>query len=139
MAMLEVAKQKYLEEYKGKLKSITFIQNDASALDFPSNSFDTVIDTFGLCACTDPTSVIEEMARVCKPGGNLIFIEHGRGHYDWFNLLIDKEAPTHAKNWGCWWNRSIDTLLRASVDVVVEKRFHLGTSYFVIANKKQSL
>jgi len=42
---------------------------DAHALPFPDNSFDTVVDTFGLCSIEDPVKAVQEMQRVCKPEG----------------------------------------------------------------------
>ena len=41
-------------------------------------SFDTVVDTFGLCSVEDPRRALEEMAAACKPNGKIILIEHGR-------------------------------------------------------------
>ena len=45
---------------------------------FAPRSFDTVVDTFGLCSVEDPKRALEEMAAACKPGGKIILIEHGR-------------------------------------------------------------
>ena len=35
---------------------------------FESGSFDTVVDTFGLCSYEDPVAALREMARVCRRG-----------------------------------------------------------------------
>ena len=43
---------------------------DAARLaQFSDDSFDTVVDTFGLCSFDDPVAVLKEMQRVCKPDG----------------------------------------------------------------------
>ena len=49
---------------------------DAQALDFPDFSFDTVLCTLGLCAIPDEHRAITEMARVLRPGGRLVLVDH---------------------------------------------------------------
>ena len=49
---------------------------DAQALDFPDGSFDTVLCTLGLCAIPDERRAIAEMARVLRPGGRLVLVDH---------------------------------------------------------------
>ena len=48
-----------------------FEQGDALKLPFPADSFDFVFTRYLLCHITDPIAVLEEMKRVCKPGGIL--------------------------------------------------------------------
>ena len=50
----------------------------AEALPFPDRSFDTVISTLVLCTVPDQGSALEEIRRVLRPGGRLLFIEHVR-------------------------------------------------------------
>lgn len=49
----------------------------AEALPFADASFDTVLTTFTLCSVQDPVAVMGEMRRVLKPGGSILFLEHG--------------------------------------------------------------
>jgi ubiquinone/menaquinone biosynthesis C-methylase UbiE len=49
---------------------------DAQRLDFPDSSFDTVLCTLGLCAIPDDRQAIGEMARVLRPGGRLLLVDH---------------------------------------------------------------
>jgi ubiquinone/menaquinone biosynthesis C-methylase UbiE len=49
---------------------------DAQALEFPDNSFDTVICTFSLCSIPDDGKAVAEAKRVLRPGGQLILLEH---------------------------------------------------------------
>jgi ubiquinone/menaquinone biosynthesis C-methylase UbiE len=51
-------------------------QGDAQALDFPDESFDTVLCALGLCAIPDDHRAVTEMARVLRPGGRLLLIDH---------------------------------------------------------------
>ncbi|WP_372939499.1 class I SAM-dependent methyltransferase [Mycolicibacterium sp.] len=56
----------------------TLQQADAHHLPFDDASFDTVVCTFGLCAIPDHTQALNEMARVLRPGGKLILVDHIR-------------------------------------------------------------
>ncbi len=49
----------------------------AEALPFPDASFDTVLTTFTLCSVSDPAQALAEARRVLRPGGQLLFLEHG--------------------------------------------------------------
>ena len=48
------------------------------AIPFADASFDCTVCTFTLCSVDDPQAVMHEMRRVLRPGGTLLFLEHGR-------------------------------------------------------------
>ncbi len=50
----------------------------AEALPFPDGSFDTVVSTLVLCTVPDQRAALDEIRRVLRPGGRLLFIEHVR-------------------------------------------------------------
>ena len=49
----------------------------AERLPLESSTFDCVVCTYTLCTVTDPLAALGEMRRVLKPGGKLLFAEHG--------------------------------------------------------------
>lgn len=101
----------------------------AENIPFPDNSFDTVVDIFGLCSYDDPVKALMEMSRVCKPDGEIILLEHGKGTWSKINMQLDKWAPRHAKTWGCWWNRDHRRYLRlAGLKVTSKEIKHFGTT-----------
>lgn len=52
-------------------------QLTAERLPLDSASFDCVVCTYTLCSVTDPIAALAEMRRVLRPGGRLLFAEHG--------------------------------------------------------------
>lgn len=52
-------------------------EGTAEALPFDNASFDTVVCTFTLCSVHSPAAALAEARRVLKPGGRLLFCEHG--------------------------------------------------------------
>ena len=51
-------------------------QMDARQLDFPDCHFDTVVAMYLVSVVPEPGRVVEEMARVCKPGGEVLIVNH---------------------------------------------------------------
>jgi len=51
---------------------------DAQALEFPDESFDTVVITLALCTIPDHRQAVREAHRVLRPGGRLLLLEHVR-------------------------------------------------------------
>jgi ubiquinone/menaquinone biosynthesis C-methylase UbiE len=49
----------------------------ADDLPFPDDSFDTVVATLVLCTVPDVEATLAEVRRVLRPGGQLLFLEHG--------------------------------------------------------------
>ncbi len=58
-------------------KSIEFLETGAESIPLPDNSVDTVVITFVLCTIPDWEGALRETKRVLKPGGKVLFSEHG--------------------------------------------------------------
>jgi len=104
---------------------------------FSPNTYDTVIDTFGLCSCANPVKALREMAKALKPGGQLLLLEHGRSTWDFINNILDSSAETHFEKWGCRWNRDIEGLVKeAGLEITSMERWHFGTTFVIRISKE---
>jgi SAM-dependent methyltransferase len=56
----------------------TLCEAAGEAIPFPDAHFDTVVTTYTLCSVADQARVLGELLRIVRPGGRLLFLEHGR-------------------------------------------------------------
>lgn len=85
----------------------------AEHIDMPDDSFDSVLMTFTLCTIPDPVAALEEMRRVLKPEGKLIFCEHGLAPDENVRRWQNRLTPAWKKiAGGCHMNRDIPALLK---------------------------
>ena len=108
---------------------------------FAPESFDTVVDTFGLCSLSDPPKALEQMARVVRPGGSIVLIEHGRGTWRLVNDILDAQQANHFEKWGCHFNRDMEAMIEDLVarefEVVWRWRTHFGTTCCWVLRKRE--
>lgn len=100
---------------------------EAERLPFEDDRFDTVVSTLVLCTVNEPRQAIDEIARVLRPGGNLLFLEHVRADSRRLARWQDRlHRPWHAFAAGCNANRPTVDLLRESplrVEAVERERW----------------
>ena len=85
----------------------------AEKIPFEAGSFDTVVVTYSLCTIPDPVAALGEMRRVLKPGGKLIFCEHGLAPDASVRRWQERLTPLWSKvAGGCHLNRDIPALLK---------------------------
>lgn len=72
--MLAKARERVGREGLNQVDSL--LEMDAENLDFPDNSFDAVVAMYVASVVPNPDQLIDEMRRVCTPGGDIIIINH---------------------------------------------------------------
>jgi phosphatidylethanolamine/phosphatidyl-N-methylethanolamine N-methyltransferase len=72
-SMLEKARDRVARE---ALRDVRLLQMDAADLKFPDDSFDIVYAPYLISVVPDPVQVAQEMRRVCRPGGRIVFLNH---------------------------------------------------------------
>lgn len=93
---------------------IEFIDLPGEQIPLEAGSADTVLVTYSLCTITDAITALEGMRRVLKPGGRLLFCEHGRAPDDSVLRWQNRINPAWRRiAGGCNMNRDIPSLLEA--------------------------
>jgi phosphatidylethanolamine/phosphatidyl-N-methylethanolamine N-methyltransferase len=72
--MLEKARERVTSEGLSHVAGL--YEMDASQLAFPDASFDTVVAMYVMTVVPEPEKVMRELARVCRPGGDVIIVNH---------------------------------------------------------------
>jgi ubiquinone/menaquinone biosynthesis C-methylase UbiE len=91
------------------------IEAPAENLPFEEGSFDTAVFTLVLCTVPNPAAALAEAARVLKPGGKLLFVEHVRAEDPSLARWQDRlEKPWRFLADGCHCNRDTVSLIEAA-------------------------
>jgi phosphatidylethanolamine/phosphatidyl-N-methylethanolamine N-methyltransferase len=72
-SMLEKARDRVA---RGAVRAVRLLQMDAADLKFPDDSFDIVYAPYLISVVPDPVKVAQEMRRVCRRGGRIVFLNH---------------------------------------------------------------
>ena len=83
-----------LEKARGRvsrkgLRHVQLMEMDAAALTFADESFDIVYAPYFVNCVSDPLKVVQEMRRVCRPGGKIVILNHFRST-SWFMSRLDR-------------------------------------------------
>ncbi len=107
----------------------------------PKNLADTVVVTYALCTIPDPVKALREMSRILKPGGRILFSEHGRAPDTDIVKWQSRIDPIWSKiAGGCHSGRDIPDLFKQA-DLTFESLEHmyipgpkvLGYNYWGVA------
>ena len=106
---------------------VELLRGSAEDLPLESASVDTVVLTWTLCSIADPARALHDLRRVLKPGGSVLFAEHGLAPDPAIQAWQRRLNPL----WkyiagGCNMNRKIDELIAGAGFSLKELR----TSYF---------
>ena len=91
---------------------VRFYEGRAERLPIDSGSIDSAVMTWTLCSVGDPAAVLGEIGRVLRPGGRLLFVEHGASPEPRVRRFQDRLTPLWRRvAGGCHLNRPIDRLI----------------------------
>jgi len=97
---------------------VMLFQMDAQALKFPDGVFDSAIATFVFCSVPDPILGLQEMARVVKPGGRIVLLDHVRSENRLLGRLMDWLDPLVVRLMGPHINRrTVENVRRAGLTI----------------------
>jgi ubiquinone/menaquinone biosynthesis C-methylase UbiE len=92
--------------------SVEFIEGSAEAIPLKDASVDAVVTTWTLCSIPDAARALHDMRRVLRPGGHLLFVEHGRAPDPNVVWWQDRMTPVWKRlGGGCHLNRAIGVLI----------------------------
>lgn len=90
-------------------------QSAEEALPLADASIDTIVLTWTLCSIANAPRALQQMRRVLKTNGNMIFLEHGRAPDARVTAWQDRITPMWRRiAGGCHLNRKIDELITAA-------------------------
>jgi ubiquinone/menaquinone biosynthesis C-methylase UbiE len=94
---------------------VTLLEASAETVPLDTGSIDTVVTTWTLCTIPHAPRALAEMRRVLKPGGVLLFVEHGRAPEPGVARWQDRLDPLWSRiAGGCHLNRKMDDLIAGS-------------------------
>jgi ubiquinone/menaquinone biosynthesis C-methylase UbiE len=111
-----------------------FAVMDAQALALRDGSFDSVVATLSLCTFPDPVAALREMARVCRPDGRVLLLDHGLSNRRWLARFQHRRDAAHSRPLGCHVVRQPDQLVPAAgMEITRMRRVIFGTFYLIDA------
>jgi ubiquinone/menaquinone biosynthesis C-methylase UbiE len=100
---------------------VDLLQGSAEEIPLADGSVDTVVTTWTLCSIPDVAKALREARRVLRPGGSLLFVEHGHAPdasvAAWQRRIEPLWKPLAG---GCHLTRRIDRLIREAGFEIVE-------------------
>jgi len=94
---------------------VEFLPVSGEEIPLEDASIDTVVITYTMCSIPDVERALEEMHRVLRPTGSLLFCEHGRAPDERVVRWQDRVNPLWRRlSGGCNLNRAIPDLLGAA-------------------------
>ncbi len=111
---------------KNRLGTIVDLrQMDVTNMAFADDSFDTVVSTFLFCVLDDEHQLpaLEELNRVCRPGGTINILEYAYSANPFRRLIMKMWAPWLIFAYGARFDRNTEQYLEKAGLELIEKRF----------------
>lgn len=94
---------------------VSFLEASAEAIPLDQHSIDTIVTTWTMCSIPLAAAALIEMRRVLRPGGRLLFAEHGQAPEASVRWWQDRLTPPWSYiSGGCHLNRPIRSMIEAA-------------------------
>ncbi len=132
--MLDHARVKMAPARHGHIR---LAQGDGLALGFEDNSFDYVTAFHVITVVPDPGRMLEEMCRVCRPGGRVVIINHFSSERVLVRMVVDMVDPiTRYLGWST--RLRLEDVLEGS-GLVLERRYKTAPwSLFTVVEARKA-
>jgi phosphatidylethanolamine/phosphatidyl-N-methylethanolamine N-methyltransferase len=109
-SMIALARERAARQ---RLGNVSLCRMDAARLGFRDGCFDAVYAPYVVNVVADPVQVANEMRRVCRPGGRLVFLNHFDGIAE-NNAVTKTIGRMAARIAAVNWHLNLDAFLRAA-------------------------
>lgn len=100
---------------------VELVEGSAETLRADDETYDTVVTTWTVCSIPDPEAALRETRRLLKPGGRLLFVEHGSAPDAGVRVWQDRLTPLWRRlAGGCHLNRKMDDLIAGAGFVIAD-------------------
>ena len=111
----------------GGAETVGLCEMDAEGLAIRDDAVDTVVSALSTCTFPDPVAALDEMARVCRPGGRVLLLEHGRSSVGPVARFQEWRAEAHYRKHACRWTQEpLAAVSQSSLSVTHSRTAWLG-------------
>jgi ubiquinone/menaquinone biosynthesis C-methylase UbiE len=97
---------------RATLMPVRFLEASAEAIPLDEHSVDTIVTTWTLCSIPQAATALADMRRVLRPGGKLLFVEHGLAPDEGVRRWQNRLTPAWRRiSGGCHLNRPIGSMI----------------------------
>ena len=127
---------KALEKAKGTAVEGRLLLMDAQNLGFADHTFDTVVASLVFCTVPDPVKGLKEIARVVKPNGKVVLLEHVLSSNLYLGLMMQAVNPFTRRIFGENFNRkTVENVARSGL--LIEKVTDVGWGIFKLIEARK--
>jgi ubiquinone/menaquinone biosynthesis C-methylase UbiE len=100
---------------RGTIMPVSFLEASAEAIPLADHSVDTIVTTWTMCSIPHADTALAEIRRVLRPGGKLLFAEHGLAPDAGVRRWQDRLTPAwRCIAGGCHLNRPISSMIEGA-------------------------
>lgn len=110
--MLKVAQERVAREGLDNVEGL--LEMDAGKLAFADGSFDVVVAMYVMTVVPDPQGTMAELERVCKPGGDIVIVNHFAAPRPGIRRMVEEWLAPLSKKLGWRPDFTLDSLMSGS-------------------------